>query len=232
MPDKDRLDYKIACMSNDGPPKDHPYLDKQRSQNVVDPVKIGPNAKDDLVDKNFRKILLAGFGDDLTGLLENVYSSYNNIHRLEFVLAETTDEAKEYLRDEKFDYVFTPALKGDAGKKFVVKGKQGRKTEEIPAIGISGYDIAFASSQKGIPTFIYENSSNSSIDENRAKCVGALVAESPKELEAGIRVCEEIYKTAFMVPIKEKCESLKRFLKKKWQGIGRIEAEKVHVFLS
>lgn len=227
MPNKERLDYKIACLSNDGPPKDHPYLDKVQKECAIEPVKISDPVIEKKVDKGFRRILLAGFGEDLKGSLEKIYSTYNSIQRLEYVFAETTDQAKEYIRSEKFDYIFTPALKGDSTKKFVVKGKQGRKTEEVPVIGINGYDIAFAASQKGIHVFIYQNS----IDTCRAKLVGARSAESINELEDLINEHETTGKNAFMVSIKEKCESLKIFLKKKRQGIGRIEAESIHIFV-
>lgn len=211
MPDKDRLDYKIACMSNDGPPKDHPYLDKVRKEQSVDPVKISAPVTEEKVDKGFRRILLVGFDKDLAYLLARAYEG-KAVQRFELVFANSTDEAKKQMNTgDRFDYVLTPALRSISGQKFIVKGKYGRKTEEVPIVDINGYDIAFASSHKGITTIIYDTST----DLSRAKQVGAVIVLSPQNLEAEIRQQEDACISTFLVSRKEKCRLLKNFLKKK-----------------
>lgn len=211
MPDKDRLDYKIACMSNDGPPKDHPYLDKVRKEQAIDPVKINAPVTEEKVDKGFRKILFVGFDRDLAYLLAKAYEG-KDVQRFELVFVNSTDDAKKQMNaGSRFDYVLTPAFRSISGRKFIVKGKYGRKTEEVPIVDINGYDIAFASSHKGLATIIYDTNT----DASRAKQVGAVTALSPQNLEAEIRRYEDLCRNSFLVTRQEKLRLLKDFLKKR-----------------
>lgn len=224
MPDKDRLDYKIACLTIGGPPKDHPYLDKIMKENSAEPIKPS-HAPEELVERGYRRILIVGFDTDFIRLLEHAYSK-SPVQRLELVFANSTDEAKQQLNAcERFNYIISPAIKNDLDKKFVVHGKYGRKTEAVPEIKINGYDIAFAAANKNTTMFLY----GTSTDEIKAKQLDAVIVLSPQNMIDEIKNYEARCKDSFLVTRKKKCELLKSFLKKRREPAKPGSKELIHV---
>jgi len=201
MADRDLHNLRIKRILGEDISPDDPGLlkEKEREEKRRTPSNIGLPPEKPSADKGYRRILLVGYNGSLMSVLEKVYSG-TDVKKLEFVVADSTDEAKYHLTDPatKFDYIFTAGLIGNPEKKNKYRcltPNRGWEDVEISEILIDGYDISFVASYKGITSFIY----GGGVDEGRARLSGAIHAKSPVSLECEIRHFEEYHADSFKV---------------------------------